>query len=217
MSSAAIRVALADDHAIFLDALRALLDSVPDVEVVGSAASGEELLDVAARSRPDVALVDIHMAGIDGIEAARGLALRSPGTRVVMLTMIDEPRLIAAAMRAGARGYVVKGADQEEVLRVIRAVAAGEVLFGTAVADHILQQLSHEGRVEHPFPDLTEREREILELIARGRTNAQIAAELHLSVRTVRNYASAVFRKLQVQDRTEAMLRARDAGLGRGH
>jgi len=217
MKMETIRVLIADDHVLFRDGLRALLNSVPDVEFVGEAATGDEAIAQAAALQPDVILMDIQMPGLNGIEATRRILQTSPHIGVIVLTMFEDDDSVFAAMRAGARGYILKGADQAEVLRAIRAVASGEALFGPAIAKKVIGFFSGARSAMPPqaFPELTEREREILDLIAQGRNNAEIADRLVLSPKTVRNHVSNIFSKLQVADRAQAIVRAREAGLGR--
>jgi DNA-binding NarL/FixJ family response regulator len=207
---------VADDHPVFRDGLAMLLGSVDGVEVVGTAADGVEAVALAARVRPDVVVMDVQMPRLNGVDATRRLAEEAPGVGVVVLTMSEDDGTVFAAVRAGARGYLVKGAEQEEIVRAITTVAAGGAVFGAPLARRIADFFTT-GPVtpEAPFPQLTAREREILELLAAGRSNAQIAAALYLSPKTVRNNVSNVFAKLQVADRAEAIVRARDAGLGR--
>ncbi len=213
-----IRILVADDHALFRSGLRALFGSVPDTEVVGEAATGEEAVERAAQLGPDVALMDIQMPGLNGIEATRRIVEGSPGVGVVVVTMFEDDDSVFAAMRAGARGYVLKGADQEEILRVIRAVAGGEALFGPKIAHRLMTLFSAPAKPNavEAFPELTAREREVLDLIAKGQSNAEISARLYLSPKTVRNHISNIFTKLQVADRAQAIVRAREAGLGKG-
>ena len=212
-----IRILIADDHALFRDGLRALFLSVPDTEVAGEAGTGEEAVARAADLQPDAVLMDIQMPGINGIEATRAIVRDSPHIGVIVVTMFEDDDSVFAAMRAGARGYVLKGADQEEILKVIRAVAAGEAHFGPEIARRLMSFFSAKEPAvpAEAFPELTAREREVLDLIARGRNNQQIAKELYLSPKTVRNHASNVFTKLLVADRAQAIIRAREAGLGR--
>ncbi|HEX2316241.1 MAG TPA: response regulator transcription factor [Thermomonospora sp.] len=213
------RVLVADDHPVYRDGLRMMLTSSGQVEVVGTAADGAEAVELADRLDPQVVVMDLRMPGLDGIEATRRIVARRPGTGVLVLTMHEDDDSVFAAMLAGARGYLVKGADQEEILRGITAVAGGEVIFGPALADRVaayfarLASMDAPSVATRPFPQLTERERQVLELIAAGLTNGQIAARLGLSPKTVRNNVSTVFGKLQVADRTQAILRAREAGL----
>jgi DNA-binding NarL/FixJ family response regulator len=213
-----IRVLIADDHPLFRDGMHGLLDSVPDTEVVGEATTGDEVISLAAALQPDVILMDIQMPGANGIEATRTIVHTSPHVGVLMVTMYEDDDLVFSAMRAGARGYVLKGANQAEVLRAIRAVANGEVIFGPTIAQRVMSFLSLPRPVvpARLFPELTERETEVLSLIAQGRTNEEIAGELVLSLKTVRNHVSNIFSKLQVADRAQAVIRAREAGLGRG-
>ncbi|MGD9100793.1 MAG: response regulator transcription factor [Anaerolineae bacterium] len=213
-----IRILIADDHTLFRDGLSALLNSVPDTEVVGEAATGEEAIAQAASLQPDVILMDIQMPGVNGIEATRRILHTSPHVGVIVVTMFEDDDSVFAAMRAGARGYVLKGADQDEMLRAIRAVARGEALFGAAIAKRLVNFFAAPRPVAPPqvFPELTNREREVLDLIAQGHNNTEIATCLVLSPKTVRNHVSNIFSKLQVADRAEAIIRARDAGLGQG-
>ena len=214
----AIRVLIADDNARFRRGLRALLDATPDIEVVGEAADGAEAVALAERLQPDVVLMDLQMPGVDGIEATRRILETSPHIGVLMLTMFEDDDSVFAAMRAGARGYLLKGARKAEILRAIRGVASGEAIFGPAIARRLMQYFaaSRQAGAAAAFPDLTEREREILALMAAHRTNPEIARRLSLSVKTVRNHVSNIFSKLQVADRAQAILRAREAGLGGG-
>ncbi|WP_433514622.1 response regulator [Nonomuraea sp. CA-143628] len=218
MSDETIRVLLADDHPVYRDGLAVLLGSIPGIEVVGTAANGAEAVERAAESQPDVVVMDVRMPGLDGIEATRRVVADSPHIAVVVLTMSEEDATLFAAMRAGARGYLLKGANQAEIVRAITAVAHGEAIFGPAVARRVADFFTGNatGRSDDPaFPQLTPREREILSLVAAGRSNAQIASALFLSPKTVRNNVSNIFAKLHVADRAEAIVRARDAGLGR--
>lgn len=211
-----IRIVIADDHPLFREGLRALLASIPDTEVVGEASTGDEAIAVAAEAQPDVLLMDIQMPGINGVEATRRIVHTSPHIGVIMLTMFADDDLVFAAVRAGARGYILKGADQSEVLRAIRSVANGEALFGPAIAARLISYFSGltPGMAPRAFPELTDREREVLNLIAQGYNNLEIAGRLVLSPKTVRNHVSNIFSKLQVADRAQAIIRARDAGLG---
>jgi DNA-binding NarL/FixJ family response regulator len=212
-----IRVLIADDHAVYRWGLRTLLDSEADMEVVGEAATGKEAVERAAEVRPDIILMDIQMPGINGIDATRRIIEANQEIGVVILTMYEDDDSVFSAMRAGARGYVLKGAHPSEILKVLRAVARGEAYFGPEIARRLVDFFSAP-KVASPkeaFPELTSREREILDLIAEGRTNAEIAARLFVSPNTVRNHISHIFAKLQVADRAEAIVRAREAGLGR--
>ena len=210
-----IRVLIVDDHPVFRYGLRALLGAEADVALAGEAEGGEAAVELAAELAPDVVLMDLNLPGINGIEATRRIMATSPHVAVLVVTMFQDDDSIYAAMRAGARGYLLKGADGEETLRAIRAVANGEAIFSPAIARRIMEHFA--ARPAGPpvaFPDLTEREREILGLLAAGLTNAAIADRLSLSGKTVRNHVSNIFGKLQVADRAEAIIRAREAGLG---
>jgi DNA-binding NarL/FixJ family response regulator len=210
-----IRVLITDDHPLFRDGLRTLLHSVPETEVVGEVATGEEAIAQAAALQPDVILMDLHMPGQNGIEATRAILHTSPHIGILVLTMFEEDDSVFAAMRAGARGYLLKGADQGEILRAIHAVSHGEAIFSPAIAQRLTQYFATVGHAALPsaFPELTEREREVLGLIAQGRSNGEIADRLVLSQKTVRNHVSNIFSKLQVADRAQAIIRAREAGL----
>jgi DNA-binding NarL/FixJ family response regulator len=211
-----VRVLIADDHTLFRDGLRALFASLDDVDVAGEAASGDEAVELALALQPDVVLMDVQMPGSNGIEATRRILHTSPHIGVLVLTMFEDDDSVFAAMRAGARGYILKDADQEEMVRAIRAVARGEALFGPAIAQRLIAFFSAPGALVAPqlFPELTDREREILALIAQGRSNTEIAKRLIVSPKTVRNHTSNIFSKLQVVDRAQAIVRAREAGLG---
>ncbi|GAB2829703.1 response regulator transcription factor [Actinocorallia aurea] len=213
------RVLIADDHPVYRDGLRLMLSSTDEVEVVGTAADGAEALALAAELVPDVVVMDLQMPVLDGVEATRRLVASADAPGVLALTMHDDDESVFAAMLAGARGYLVKGADQDEILRAITSVAHGEVIFGPALAARVTRYFALLATArppeEEPFPQLTAREREVLELIAAGLANPQIAERLFLSPKTVRNNVSAVFAKLQVADRAQAIVRARQAGFGR--
>ena len=211
-----IQILIADDHTLFRDGLRALFRSLPDTAVIGEAATGAEAVDQAEKLQPDVILMDIQMPGINGIDATRQIIQTSPHIGVIVVTMFEDDDSVFAAMRAGARGYVLKGADQDEMLRTIRAVARGEALFGPVIAARLQSFFADSKRqaAAAAFPQLTEREREVLALIAQGVNNAAISRELTISIKTVRNHVSNIFSKLQVVDRAQAIIRAREAGLG---
>jgi DNA-binding NarL/FixJ family response regulator len=218
MSVAPIRLFIADDHALFREGMRALLAATPDIVCVGEAATGEDAVGLIEAAQPDVVLMDIHMPGINGIEATRRILRGNAVTGIIMVTMLEDDASLFAAMRAGARGYVLKGANHQELLQAIRAVAQGQVLLGPAIAARVTQffaraQLS---AVARPFPDLTEREQEILELMSRHYTNSEIAQQLGIGDKTIRNHISNIFNKLQVVDRAQAVVKARQAGLGDG-
>ena len=210
-----IRILIADDHPLFRGGLRSLLESVAETEVVGEAATGEEAVAAALSLLPDVVVMDINMPGINGIEATRRIRDEAENVHVLVMTMHDDDEAVFAAIRAGAHGYELKGAAQDETLRAIRAVANGEAIFGPQIAERLQRFLTAPPAIEPSaaFPQLTDRELEILELLAQRQTNAEIAATLFLSQKTVRNYVSAIFAKLQVADRAEAGLVARAAGL----
>ncbi|MGE5701612.1 MAG: response regulator [Clostridia bacterium] len=210
-----IRVMFADDHPFFRTGLRAFLASVDDIEITGEASSGEESVTLALQDQPDVILMDLNMPDVNGIEATRRIMETSPHIGIIILTMFDDDESIFSAMRAGARGYLLKGAGQEETLRAIRAVGSGEAIFSPSVARRLMHYFSGlQPAVAVPLPELTEREREILTMIAQGLGNAELAARLHLSPKTVRNHITNIFSKLQVADRTQAIMRAKEAGLG---
>jgi len=218
----AIRILIADDHPVFRFGLRALLNAMPDTKVVGEVTTGEEVIALADSVQPDVILMDINMPGVNGIEATRRIRETNPDIRILMVTMLEDDSIFAA-MRAGARGYVVKGAEPGEILRAIRAVADGEAIFSPGIAERLIHYFAtppsaasdSTRSAEAPiFPDLTDREREVLALIAQGLTNSAIAERLILSPKTVRNYITEIFSKLQVADRAQAIIQARNAGLG---
>ena len=211
-----IRVLIVDDHASFRSGMHALLDSLPQVEVVGEADSGESALTRVKALQPHVILMDIQMPGMNGIEAARRIHQSSPHVAVLMLTMFEDDESVFAALRAGARGYLLKGADQEQIVRALQAARQGEALFGSAIARRMADYFANAPvtAAGAAFPDLTERERDVLELIAQGLSNAEIAERLVISMKTVRNHVSNVFGKMQVADRSQAIVQAREKGLG---
>jgi DNA-binding NarL/FixJ family response regulator len=213
-----VRILVADDHPAFRAGLVDLLATTPGLEVAGQAETGEQAVAAVPTVQPDVVLMDVNMPGIDGVEATRRIADAHPHVAVLVLTMHDDDETVFAAIRAGARGYLLKGAPRAELVRAVTAVAAGEAIFGPAIARRLVAFFDRPAARPDPaaFPELTDREREILELIARGRSNAEITAALVLSPKTVRNHVSNVFSKLQVRDRAEAIVRAREAGLGNG-
>lgn len=217
---ATIRVLVVDDHTLFRDGLSAILMNVPDIEAVGEAGTGQEAVSQVEALAPDVVLMDINMPDLNGIEATQQILAIKPDTGIIMLTMLEDNDSLFAAMCAGARGYILKGADKAEVLKTIRAVAGGEALFGPAIASRLTtffqnsRRATHQNEVDSPFSDLTEREREVLELIAAGENNQEIAQQLHISAKTVSNHISSVFNKLQVANRAQAIVKARQAGLG---
>lgn len=211
-----LRVLITDDHPLFRQGLRTALQSAEDIEVIGEASTGREAISLAETLQPDVVLMDIQMPGNNGIEATRAIVETSPAIRVLVITMFQDDASVFTAMRAGARGYVLKDAEKEDILRAIRAVGKGEAIFSPAIAGRVIDFFSRANRAapREAFPTLTEREREILQLLAQSYSNADIARELILSQKTVSNYLSNIFGKLQVADRAEAILRARQAGLG---
>ncbi|MGW6278733.1 response regulator [Kribbella sp. NPDC055071] len=209
-----IRVVLADDHPVVRAGLAALLTSLDGIEVVGVAANGREAVREVITNRPDVAVLDLQMPDLDGFAATRELARSAPAVAVLVLTMFEDDDSVFAAMRAGARGYLVKGAEQEEIARAIRAVAAGEAIFGPGVARRVLGFFSAPPPTAAPFPELTTREREILDLLAAGLSNSAIADRLALAAKTVANNVSTIFTKLGIADRSTAIIQARNAGLG---
>jgi DNA-binding NarL/FixJ family response regulator len=212
-----IRILIADDHGVVREGLRAVLGPEPDMEVVGEAATGKDVVELAAELRPDVILMDIQMPGMNGIEATRRILEANQEVGVVVLTMFEDDDSVFSAMRAGARGYVLKGAPPSQILKVLRAVAAGEAYFGPEIARRLMDFFSapKPASPEETFPELSAREVEILDLIAQGHSNAKIAGRLFLSPKTVGNHISHIFTKLQVADRAHAIIRAREAGLGR--
>jgi DNA-binding NarL/FixJ family response regulator len=206
------RILLADDHPLFRDGLRALLTAAGEAEVVGEAATGTEAVASALELQPDLVVMDLHMPELDGIDATRRIVQGHIG--VLVLTMVEEDDAVFAAMRAGARGYVLKGSNQAEILSAVRAVASGEAVFGPAIARRLIEYFSATPAGPAAFPQLTPREREALELIARGDRNPTIARRLALSDKTVRNHVSNIFNKLQVVDRAQAIVKAHAAGIG---
>jgi len=209
-----IRVLVADDHPLFRDGLTALLTDGADTELAGAATTGDEAVELARETQPDVVVMDLRMPGLDGIEATRRIVGDSPHIAVLVLTMFDDDDSVFSALRAGARGYLLKGADREQIRRAIRAAADGEIIFGAQLAARMLAYFTATPAPPPVFPQLTGREREVLELVAQGRPNAAIATRLFLSQKTVRNHVSNILTKLQVADRAQAIVRARDAGLG---
>ena len=211
-----IRVLIADDHPVFRDGLRALVESAPDLDLAGEATTGTEAVDLAASGRPAVILMDLSMQELSGIEATRRILEADPGVRILIVTMSEDDESLFAAMRAGARGYIPKDAERGQILSAIRATALGEAVFGASIARRVADFFAApRSPAAEPFPGLTERENEILELIAQGRSNGDIAARLAIAPKTVRNHVANVFNKLQVADRSQAIVRAREAGLGR--
>ncbi|MFB9317672.1 response regulator transcription factor [Cryptosporangium minutisporangium] len=211
-----IRVLIADDHPVVRRGIRALLASLPGIEVVGEAANGAEVLREAQLTRPDVVVMDVQMPEMDGIVATRRLVTQLPDVPVLVLTMFEDDDTVFAAMRAGARGYLLKGAEQQDILAAVRSVVAGQMVIGPGVAGRLISYLSTPPARGVVFPELTPREREILGQIAQGRSNGAIAADLRLAPKTIGNHVSAIFAKLRVASRAEAIVRAREEGLGSG-
>jgi DNA-binding NarL/FixJ family response regulator len=211
-----LRMLIADDHPLVRSGLRALLMATEDLEVVGEAATGEEAVTLASSLSPDVIVMDLRMPGINGIEATRRIVQAHPQIRILVVTLFEDDDSVFAALRAGARGYILKYANEVEVLRAIRAVSSGDAIFSATIAQRLIDFFAspRPAPAALPFPDLTDREREILTLIAQGRSNTEIAQSLVISMKTVRNYISSIFSKLQVADRSQAIIRAREAGLG---
>ena len=216
MSAAPVRVLVVDDHPTFRSGLSAVLSAEGGVEIVGEAANGEEAVQACQDLATDVVLMDLAMPGIGGVEATRRISAHADAPRVLVLTMSDADTAVFAALRAGAHGYLLKDAAPDEIVGAIYDVAAGKAVFGAGVAGRVLAYFAAGAAAARPFPELSEREREVLEFIARGRDNAAIAVALHVSQKTVRNHVSAVIGKLHVADRAEAIILARESGFGRG-
>lgn len=211
----AISILIVDDHPVFRSGLRSLLELQPGLLVVGEAGSAEDALRLASELQPDVILMDIQLPSMNGIEATRRIKSVNPRIQILMLTMFQDDDSVFAAVRAGAQGYVLKGSNEEEIVRSIRGVARGEAIFGSGAAERVLRFFAAVRPSHSPaFPELTHREREILELIAQRLSNGAIAQRLELSPKTVRNYVSNIISKLQVADRSEAIWAAKNAGIG---
>jgi DNA-binding NarL/FixJ family response regulator len=214
-----IQLLIADDHLLFREGVKALLATADDIEIVGEASTGIEAVEAGLALGPDIVLMDINMPDLNGIQATQQILASRPQTGIIMLTMQEDDASVFAAMRAGARGYLLKGASPTEMLSVIRAVAEGQALFGPAIAARLMNYFQELGRMpaasqqETPFPELTERELEVLRLIAQGYNNQEIAQKLVISPKTVRNHITSIFSKLQVADRAQAIVLARQAGL----
>jgi DNA-binding NarL/FixJ family response regulator len=209
-----IKVLVADDHPVVRDGLRALFDEYPNIDLIGEAATGREAIKAAVINRPDVIIMDLAMPDTDGFSATAEISRVAPDVAVLVLTMSDDDVTVTKAMRAGARGYLLKGATKEEILRAVTAVADGQAIFGPAVAQRVLARLGAPAADEDPFPQLTPREHDVLRLLAQGLSNSVIADRLGLSLKTVNNNTSAIFTKLNVGTCTEAAILARDRGLG---
>lgn len=210
-----IRLLIADDHPVYRDGLASLLGPLDGIEVVARAADGAEAVALVEEHRPDVVIMDVQMPQMNGIDATRAIVAAHPATGVLVLTMGEDDGTVLAALRAGARGYLRKGAEQDEIVRAITTVHGGGVVFGASLAARIAEVLAPTARPDRPFPELTERETQVLDLIAAGRTNGQIAQQLFLSPKTIRNNITNILAKLQATDRADVIIRARDAGLGR--
>jgi len=211
-----IRILIVDDHPVFRFGLRSLIASISEMEVVGEATHGQAAIEEADSLQPDIILMDINMPGLNGIEATRRILADQPDVGILVITMFDDDSVFDA-MQAGARGYLLKGTDPDETIRAIRSVANGAAIFSPKVAERLITYFGRNKNTSsaETFPELTDREREILELIAQGLTNSAIAEKLVLSPKTVRNHVSNIFGKLQVSDRSQAIVRAREAGMGR--
>ncbi len=210
-----LRIVLADDHPVVRGGLRALLNTIDGLEVVGEASNGESAIREVQLLRPDVVLMDVRMPGLDGIEATRRIRASVPDTAVIILTMYDDDATVFTAMKAGALGYLLKDAEQDQIAGAIRAVAAGQAIFGPGVATQVLGYFAGRPAPKaEAFPELTERERDVLELLASGHRTAAIAGRLFLSPKTVSNHMTSIFAKLEVADRAAAIVRARESGLG---
>lgn len=205
---------IADDHAEFRRGLESLLRTDPQLKVLGAVPTGADAVRLAAQLQPDLVLMDLQMPDVNGVEATQQIVSTSPHIRVLVLTMFDDDDSVFAAMRAGARGYLLKGAGRDEILRAIRGLLHGEAIFGPSIAHRITNYFAFKTAQPSPFPQLSDRERELLELLAQGCSNSLIAQRLYLSPKTVRNHVSNIFAKLQVADRAEAIIVARDAGVG---
>jgi len=214
-----IRILIADDHLFYREGVRTLLNTAEGIEIVGEASNGKDVVARSAELQPHIILMDLKMPGLNGIDATRQIVQKQPNVGILVVTMFDDDESVFAVMRAGARGYILKDADQEELVRAVTAVFRGEAIFSPAIAQRMMNyfsNLSREGRskADSAFPELTERELDILELIAQGHGNPAIGNKLSLSVKTVQNYVSNILNKLQVVDRSEAIVRAREKGLG---
>jgi DNA-binding NarL/FixJ family response regulator len=211
-----LRILIADDHPLVRKGMSTILAGEPDFEVVGQATDGAEAIELAAQLQPDLILMDLQMPNVTGVTATREILNSNPDIRILVVTLFEDDDSVFLALRAGARGYVLKDADEEDLIQAIRAVAGGAAIFSQSIANHVLTTFSKDQRPDTAvvFPELTQRERDILELIAQGYPNPRIAFQLGLSPKTVGNYVSTIFAKLRVADRADAIIRARDAGMG---
>ena len=211
-----MRIVVCDDHTLFVEGIKAILRNHPSLEIVGEARDGRQAVELVKEFRPDVLLMDVSMPDMNGFDATRRVHEFDSSVKVLILTMHDEEELVARCLEAGASGYILKDANEIEVVRAIQAVSGGDAIFSATIAQRLIDFFAtpHPAQALLPFPDLTEREREILMLITQGRSNAEIAQSLVISMKTVRNYISSIFSKLQVADRSQAIIRAREAGLG---
>ena len=216
MNPAPLKVLVADDHPIVREGLRAVVATLPDFELTATAASGAEAVDLAAADPPDVVVMDLHMDDLDGVAATQQILAAHPRAAVLVLTMYEHDDMLIAALTAGARGYLLKGASHTDIARALRAVASGEAVFGSGVADQVLNRLTGRTSSTEPFPQLTQREHEVLVLLAQGLGTHNIAARLYLSPKTVRNHVANILAKLDLPDRAQAIAAARRAGLGSG-
>ena len=209
-------ILVVDDHPLFREGLVGLLRTIDGMEVAGAVGDGETAIELSARLRPDVVFMDLNLPGMSGIEATRRTLAAAPETAVLIMTMVDDDTTVVAALRAGARGYLLKGADQDDIVRAIAAVGSGEAIFGPDIAKRVIEYFTvpRASHAAQAFPELTEREREVLELVAQGHNNAWMARHFVLSQKTIRNHVSNIFTKLQVADRAQAIVRAREAGMG---
>jgi DNA-binding NarL/FixJ family response regulator len=210
-----INVLIVDDHPVVRKGMRALLETVPEITLVGEAENGKEAVKLAQAHQPDIILMDLQMPDGNGIVTTRELNQLTPNIKILVVTLYEDDDSIFAALQAGAHGYILKDADEEEIIQAIKIVAEGGAMFGPSIATRVMNYFSKKEQLpkQEAFPELTDREREILTLIARGESNANIAKQLVISIKTVRNYVSSIYNKLQVADRAQAAIRARDAGL----